>query len=113
MGDALRRGARAPRCDPGFVAGKKLTKRAMKQRENELDDATMAMAKAKAKTKRHSGASGAKLAAAGAAGAGSSAAGQVIQRTPSGVELPSPPTTANWNDRNLKMMVCGSALGLA
>eukprot|EP00959_Pyramimonas_sp_CCMP1952_P228631 4780240-Pyramimonas_sp.AAC.1 len=33
VADVLLRGAHAPRCDPDFAAGKKISKRAMEQRE--------------------------------------------------------------------------------
>ncbi|CAK0811747.1 unnamed protein product, partial [Prorocentrum cordatum] len=125
MADVLRRGEHALRYDPDFVAGTKLSKRAMQQREKELNGAgqalhdtlemtpvTKANEKAKAKGKRHFGASGAKLAAALAASEGGSAVGQVVQYAPSGVELFNPPTPADWNDLIMKMMVFCFVMGL-
>ncbi|CAK0876399.1 unnamed protein product [Prorocentrum cordatum] len=110
MADVLRREVHASRYDPDFAAGKKISKRAMEQREKELDDAgealhdtlettpvTKAKEKAKAKGKRHFGTSGARLAAALAASAGGSAAGQLFN----------PPTPADWNDLIMKVVAFG------
>ncbi|CAK0823245.1 unnamed protein product [Prorocentrum cordatum] len=117
MADVLRRGVHALRYDPDFVAGKKLTKRAMEQREKELDQAReelldtfekepVAKAKAKART-RHSGASGAcsaaTLAASGATGSGA----EVIQYTPRGVELLHPPTNDGWDNLLARLATFG------
>ncbi|CAK0890715.1 unnamed protein product, partial [Prorocentrum cordatum] len=117
MAYVLRLGVHALRYDPDFVAGKKLTKRAMEQREKELDlareelldtfeKAPVAKAKAKAKT-RHFGASGARLAATLAAPGATSSGAELVQYTPSGVELFNPPTNDDWNTLLMKLAMFG------
>ncbi|CAK0856800.1 unnamed protein product [Prorocentrum cordatum] len=117
MADVLRRGVHALRCDPDFVAGKKPTKRAMEQREKELDQAgeelldtfekePVAKAKAKART-RHFGASGARLAATLAASGATGSGAEVVQYTPSGVELFHPPTDDGWDNLLARLAMFG------
>ncbi|CAK0816650.1 unnamed protein product [Prorocentrum cordatum] len=120
MADVLRRGVHALRYDPNFVAGKKLTKRAMEQREKELDQAGDDLAdefEAKPKEKpkqrkRHFGASGAKLAATLAASGASSAAGELMKYTPSGVELFNTPAPDDWSDLITKLLMLGIVICL-
>ncbi|CAK0791252.1 unnamed protein product [Prorocentrum cordatum] len=122
MADALRRGVHALRYDPDFVAGKKLTKRAMEQREKELDQAgeelldtfekePVAKAKAKART-RHFGANGARLAAALAATRATGSGAEVVQYTPSGVELFHPPTNDGWDNLLVKLAMFGLMMAM-
>ncbi|CAK0898302.1 unnamed protein product, partial [Prorocentrum cordatum] len=117
MVDVLRRGVHALRCDPDFVAGKKLAKRAMEQREKKLDQAgeelldtfekePVAKAKAKART-RHFGASGARLAATLAASGATGSGAEVVQYTPSGVELFHPPTNDGWDNLLARLAMFG------
>ena len=84
MANVLRRGVYALRFDPDFVAGKKLSKRAVEQREREFEEAgdelqegfeASPKAKAKQRSGGHYGASGRRLSAAIVAGATSSVAG--------------------------------------
>ncbi|CAK0900583.1 unnamed protein product [Prorocentrum cordatum] len=122
MADVLRRGVHALRYDPDFVAGKKPAKRAMEQREKKLDQAgeelldtfekePVAKAKAKART-RHFGASGARLAATLAATKATGSGAEVVQYTPSGVELFHPPTNDDWNNLLVKLAMFGFVLAM-
>ncbi|CAK0886983.1 unnamed protein product, partial [Prorocentrum cordatum] len=120
MADVLRRGVHALRYDPNFVAGKKLTKRAMEQREKELDQARDDLAdefEAKPKEKpkqrkRHFGASGARLAATLAGSGASSAAGELMEHTPSGVELFNTPAPDDWSDLITQLLMLGIVICL-
>ncbi|CAK0862702.1 unnamed protein product [Prorocentrum cordatum] len=90
MADVLRRGVHALLYDPDFVAGKKLTKRAMEQREKELDQAGEELLGTFEKEP----------------------VAKVVQYTPSGVELFHPPTNDGWDNLLVRLAMFGFMMAM-